>query len=115
VGQVLPKKGAVKLHTLLDHAARAASGNRGSIPCFIHISDGKMHDVNALALLPIEPGTIYVMAFLHNGRKQVGKELDQRREELADFPRVVPDTIINVARRRNTNLPRPAGAFGGCP
>jgi len=55
------KKGAVKLHTLLDHAARAASGNRGSIPCFIHISDGKMHDVNALDLLPIEPGAFYVM------------------------------------------------------
>jgi hypothetical protein len=47
------KKGAVKLHTLLDL--------RGSIPCFIHISHGKMHDVNVLDLLPIEPGAFYVM------------------------------------------------------
>ena len=41
-------KGAIKLHTLLDL--------RGSIPAFIHISDGKMHDVRVLDLLPIEPG-----------------------------------------------------------
>jgi hypothetical protein len=47
------RKGAVKLHTLLDL--------RGSIPCFIHISHGKMHDVTALDLLPIEPGAYYVM------------------------------------------------------
>jgi hypothetical protein len=46
-------KGAVKLHTLLDL--------RGSIPCFIHISHGKMHDVTVLDLLPIEPGAFYVM------------------------------------------------------
>lgn len=46
-------KAAVKLHTLLDL--------RGSIPSFIHISDGKMHDVNALDLLMPEPGAIYVM------------------------------------------------------
>jgi hypothetical protein len=47
------KKGAVKLHTLLDL--------RGSIPCFVHISHGKMHDVTALDLVPIEPGAFYVM------------------------------------------------------
>ena len=47
------RKGAVKLHTLLDL--------RGNIPCFIHISHGKMHDVNALDHLPIEPGAYYVM------------------------------------------------------
>jgi Domain of unknown function (DUF4372)/Transposase DDE domain len=46
-------KAAVKLHTLLDL--------RGSIPTFIHISDGKMHEVNVLDILPIEPGSIYVM------------------------------------------------------
>lgn len=46
-------KGAVKLHTLLDL--------RGSIPCFMHISHGKMHDVTALDHLPIEPGACYVM------------------------------------------------------
>ena len=46
-------KAAVKLHTLLDL--------RGCIPSFIHISDGKMHDVKALDLLMPEPGAIYVM------------------------------------------------------
>jgi hypothetical protein len=46
-------KAAVKMHTLLDL--------KGSIPSFIHVSDGKLHDVNALDLLPLEPGAIYVM------------------------------------------------------
>jgi Domain of unknown function (DUF4372)/Transposase DDE domain len=46
-------KAAVKMHTLLDL--------RGSIPSFIHISEGKLHDVNVLDLLLPEPGAIYVM------------------------------------------------------
>ena len=46
-------KAAVKLHTLLDL--------RGSIPAFIHISDGKMHEVNVLDMLTFEPGAFYVM------------------------------------------------------
>jgi hypothetical protein len=46
-------KAAVKMHTLLDL--------RGAIPSFVHISDGKLHDVNALDLLLPEPGAIYVM------------------------------------------------------
>ena len=46
-------KAAVKMHTLLDL--------RGSIPSFIHVSDGKLHDVHALDLLPAEAGAIYVM------------------------------------------------------
>jgi len=46
-------KSAVKLHTLLNL--------QGSIPEFIHISDGKMHDVNVLDILAICPGAIYVM------------------------------------------------------
>ena len=46
-------KAAIKLHTLLDL--------RGSIPTFIHISDGKLHDVNVLDLLIPEPGAFYVM------------------------------------------------------
>ncbi len=36
-------KAAVKMHTLLDL--------RGCIPSFIHVSDGKLHDVNALDFL----------------------------------------------------------------
>ena len=46
-------KAAVKLHTLLDL--------RGNIPAFIHISDGKMHEVNVLDMLPFEAGAFYVM------------------------------------------------------
>lgn len=46
-------KAAVKMHTLLDL--------RGSIPAFIHISDGKMHDVHVLDMLPIEAGAFYIM------------------------------------------------------
>ena len=46
-------KAAVKMHTLLDL--------RGNIPTFIHISDGKLHDVNVLDVLVPEAGAIYVM------------------------------------------------------
>ena len=46
-------KSAVKMHTLLDL--------RGNIPSFIHISDGKLGDVNVLDVLEMEPGAIYVM------------------------------------------------------
>jgi transposase len=47
------RKAAIKLHTLIDL--------RGNIPCFVHISNGKMHDVKSLDHLPIEPGAFYVM------------------------------------------------------
>jgi transposase len=47
------RKGAVKLHTLIDL--------RGNIPCFVHVSSGKMHDVKALDLLALEAGAFYVM------------------------------------------------------
>ena len=46
-------KAAVKMHTLLDL--------RGNIPSFVHVSDGKLHDVHALDLLLPEAGAIYVM------------------------------------------------------
>jgi transposase len=46
-------KAAIKMHTLLDL--------RGAIPAFIHISDGKMHEVNVLDILPVEAGAFYVM------------------------------------------------------
>jgi hypothetical protein len=46
-------KGAIKLHTLLDL--------RGNIPSFIHISDGKLHEVNTLDIIPIEIGAFYIM------------------------------------------------------
>lgn len=46
-------KAAIKLHTLLDL--------RGNIPTFIHISDGKLHDVNILDTLIPEAGAFYIM------------------------------------------------------
>ena len=45
--------GAVKAHTLLDL--------RGNIPCWVHVTPGEVHDVNALDLLPIETGSFYIL------------------------------------------------------
>jgi hypothetical protein len=47
------RKSAVKLHTLLDL--------RGNIPCFVHVSSGRVADMTVLDLLPIEAGAFYVM------------------------------------------------------
>ena len=53
MGQVRKHKGAVKMHTLLDL--------HGSIPTFISITDGKVHDVNILDEIFPEAGAFYVM------------------------------------------------------
>jgi hypothetical protein len=55
-------KAAVKMHTQIDL--------RGNIPSFIHVSDGKMHEVNVLDLLIPEPGSFTIMdrGFLDFGR-----------------------------------------------
>jgi hypothetical protein len=47
------RKGAIKLHTLLDL--------RGNIPSLIIITNGKLHDVNILDELILEPGSVYIM------------------------------------------------------
>jgi hypothetical protein len=52
-GRFRRTKAAIKLHTLLDL--------RGPIPSFIAISEGKLHDVNILDELLIEPGAFYIM------------------------------------------------------
>jgi hypothetical protein len=46
-------KSGIKLHTLLDL--------RGNIPSFMNITPAKVHDVNTLDLLPLEPGAFYIM------------------------------------------------------
>jgi len=46
-------KAAIKLHTMIDL--------RGSIPVFISVTDGTVHDVNVLDDIPLESGSIYVM------------------------------------------------------
>jgi len=65
-------KGAIKMHTLMDL--------QGSIPVFIHISNGRLHDVNVLDQIVIQPGSIYIMdrgyidfARLFNIHRQGGK------------------------------------------
>ena len=47
------QKGAIKMHTLLDL--------RGSIPVFIDITEGSVHDVKSLDILPVEPGSYYIL------------------------------------------------------
>lgn len=46
-------KGAIKLHTVLDI--------KTEIPCYIHVTDGKVHEVNVLDILEFEVGGFYVM------------------------------------------------------
>lgn len=55
-------KAAIKAHTLLDL--------RGCLPCFIHVTTGAVHDVNILDLLPLEPGSFYILdrGYLDFGR-----------------------------------------------
>jgi Transposase DDE domain len=52
-GSVPVSAKAVKMHTLLDL--------RGNIPSFIHLSEGRLHDVNILDQLIPEPGAFYIM------------------------------------------------------
>lgn len=56
-------KAAIKLHTLLDL--------RGEIPAFIHVSAGRLHDVNVLDILPVEAGAFYVMDRAYVGFKRL--------------------------------------------
>lgn len=58
-------KGAIKMHTLLNL--------RGQLPEFIYISDGKMHDVNILDILPVQPWSFYVMDKAYTDFKRLCK------------------------------------------
>jgi len=83
-------KAAIKLHTLLDL--------RGSIPSFIHISDGKMHDVRVLDLLEPEPGAFYVM-----DRGYLGFERLARLDDAGSF--FVTRAKSNTQLRRRYSRP----------
>lgn len=78
-------KGAIKLHTLMDL--------RGSIPTFIHVSSGLVHDVNALDLLTPEPGAFYIIdrGYIDYARlflfKQAGAFFVTRAKDNARFRR----------------------------
>jgi hypothetical protein len=91
----MESKAAVKLHTLLDL--------RGNIPTFIHISDGKLHEVNILDQLVPEPGAFYVMdrGFLDYGRLY-------RFHQAGSF--FVTRARANMRYRRRYSHPVPQGS-----
>jgi hypothetical protein len=84
-------KAAIKLHTLLDL--------RGAIPVFIHLSDGKLHDVNVLDILLFEAGCFYLMdrGYLDftrlNAIHQAGAFFVTRAKENMDARRVYSHAV----------------------
>ena len=84
-------KAAVKMHTQIDL--------RGNIPSFIHVSDGKMHEVNVLDLMIPEPGSFTIMdrGFLDFARlyrlTQAGAFFVIRRKSNSTFQRVYSRSI----------------------
>jgi uncharacterized protein DUF4372/DDE family transposase len=89
-------KAAVKLHTLLDL--------RGAIPSFIHISDGKLHDVNVLDLLLPEPGAFYIM-----DRGYVDFERLHRLHEAQSFFVTRAKSNLHAERRYSHPVDRSSG------
>jgi len=89
-------KAAVKLHTLLDL--------RGNIPTFVHISDGKMHDVRVLDLLLPEAGAFYVMdrGFLDFARLY-------RLQQAGSFFVIRPRSNTRMKRRYSRPVEREVG------
>jgi hypothetical protein len=60
-------RGAVKMHTLLNL--------RGNIPTFIHITDGKYHDVNALDEIDVVAGAVYKQPEVQGRRIQESRQV----------------------------------------
>ena len=89
-------KAAVKLHTLLDL--------RGSIPSFIFISDGKLHDVNVLDQLVPEPGAFYMMDRGYLDFERLARF--HRRRQLLRHPRQVELQGHSAATRAPWTEPR---------
>lgn len=89
-------KAAVKLHTLLDL--------RGNIPSFLHISDGKLHDVNILDMLLPEAGAFYVM-----DRAYIDVERLFRLHEAGSFFVTRAKRNLNANRRYSHPVDRATG------
>ena len=89
-------KAAIKLHTLLDL--------RGNIPTFLHISDGKLHDVNVLDLLLPEPGAFYIM-----DRGYIDFERLYRLHEAGSFFVTRAKSNLKAQRRYSHPVDRSAG------
>jgi hypothetical protein len=114
-------KAAVKMHTLLDL--------RSNIPSFIHVSDGKLHDVYALDLLMPEAGAIYVMDRGHVDFARLhvlhlaGSFFVTRTKSNMDFHRIYSattvrstgiicdQTIASMASTPSRTIPRNCAAF----
>ena len=111
------RKGAIKLHTLLDL--------RGAIPTFIHITEGKTHDVRILDILPLEPGSFYILDrgyldysrlyTLHQGRTffvtQAKSNLQSRRLRSRAIDKTMDltsdQTIVLTDPKSKTKYPEP--------
>ena len=89
-------KAAIKLHTLLDL--------RGNIPTFLHISDGKLHDVNVLDLLLPESGAFYVM-----DRGYIDFERLHRLHEVGSFFVTRAKSNLKAQRRYSHPVDRSTG------
>ena len=89
-------KAAIKLHTLLDL--------RGNIPTFLHISDGKLHDVNVLDLLLPEAGAFYIM-----DRAYIDFERLHRLHEAGSFFVTRAKSNLKAQRRYSHPVDRSTG------
>ena len=102
-------KGAIKMHTLMDL--------QGSIPVFIHITHGRVHDMNVMDQIPIQPGAIYIMnrgyidfARLHKIHSQGGQFVIRARKNLRYYRRssspVDTSTGLQCDQRIRLTLPK---------
>ena len=64
-------KGGVKMHTLLDL--------RGSIPTFIYLTEAAVHDSKTMSLIPVEPGSYYLMDKGYVDFKQLFKHFHRQQ------------------------------------
>jgi len=89
-------KAAVKMHTLLDL--------RGNIPSFIHISDGKWHEVNVFDMLVPEAGAFYIM-----DRGYIDFEQLHRLHQAGSFYVIRARSNLRFKRRYSLESDRAAG------
>jgi len=102
-------KAAVKMHTQIDL--------RGNIPSFIHVSDGKMHEVNVLDLMTPESGSFTIMdrGFLDFSRlyrlTQAGAFFVIRPKSNTAFQRVYSRSVDKATGLRSDQTVRLAGVM----
>jgi hypothetical protein len=102
-------KAAVKVHTLMDL--------RGSIPCFICITEGSTHDVNILDEIVLESGALYIMdrGYLDFARLYIFTQnlcsFITRAKSNFDYTRINYRTIDKTAGLRSDQTIRLAGYY----